>query len=270
MNAFINHFSFEFRTGIRNRALLFVTYLFPLLFYVMMGLLMTAVNPTFRETLIPAMVVFAILTGTLMSLPDPLVAARNAGILRSYRINGVPAVSILLIPALSAFLHITLLMIIVVVSAPSLFDAPLPVNWLAFVLVFILMSTACAGLGLLIGVISSSSQMTVILAQLVFLPSMILGGLMLPHNLLPEALARFAMLLPTTHAMNAFRGLAYNLTADFDPLWSIVILLAGSALAFGLSIYLFAWSSNSARQRKRASLALLVALPYVAGMLFLS
>ena len=35
MNAFYQHFSFEFRTGIRNRSLLFMTYLFPLAVYLM-------------------------------------------------------------------------------------------------------------------------------------------------------------------------------------------------------------------------------------------
>jgi len=54
MNAFLSHFSFEFRTGIRNRNLLLMTYLFPLGVFLMLGLLMTSVNPAFRETLIPA------------------------------------------------------------------------------------------------------------------------------------------------------------------------------------------------------------------------
>ncbi|GAI14784.1 unnamed protein product, partial [marine sediment metagenome] len=46
MRAFINHFSFEFRTGIRNKSLLLLNYLFPLAFYAMMGLLMAELNPT--------------------------------------------------------------------------------------------------------------------------------------------------------------------------------------------------------------------------------
>jgi ABC-2 type transport system permease protein len=52
MNAFISHFSFEFRTGIRNRTLLFMTYLFPLAVYLFLGVLMTAVYPAFKETMI--------------------------------------------------------------------------------------------------------------------------------------------------------------------------------------------------------------------------
>jgi ABC-2 type transport system permease protein len=270
MNAFLNHFSFEFRTGIRNRTLLLMTYLFPLVVYAILGALMTAVNPTFGETMIPAMVIFAILSGTLLSLPDVLVTARNAGIFRSYRINGIPAVSILLIPALSALLHLMLLATIITVTAPFFFHAPLPVNWPSFVLIFMLTVSACAGLALLIGVVSSSSQMTVLWAQAIFLPSMLLGGLMLPVSILPGALARLALLLPTTHAMNAFRGLAQNLTPDFNPWWSIIILLLGTVLAFGLAIYLFTWDKTDARQRKRTPLALLALLPYVVGMFLLA
>src|SRR5688500_3378946 len=101
MNAFLQHFAFEFRTAGRNRTLLFLTYLFPLAVYLILGSLMTAVNPLFGETLIPAMVLIAILAGTLLSVPETLVTARQAGIFRSYKINGVPALSILVMPALA-------------------------------------------------------------------------------------------------------------------------------------------------------------------------
>jgi len=270
MKAFINHFLFEFRTGIRNRTLLLMTYLLPLGFYAMMGLLMTAVNPAFRETMTPAMVIFAILSSTLLGMPESLVTARKAGIFRSYKINGVPAISILLIPALTTFLHLVILAIIITVTASLFFSAPLPVNWPGFLLIFVVMCFACAGLALLIGVISLSSQMTVLWSQLIFLPSMILGGLMLPYKVLPAPLGRVALFLPATHAMNAFRGLAQGLRADFDPMWSTVILLAGGTLAFGLAIHLFRWDNYDSRQRRGNVLALLALLPYVIGVLLLS
>ena len=101
MNAFTHHLSFEFRTGIRNRQLLLMNYLFPLGFYLMIGFVMPVINPPFLEGMVPAMVVFAILAATFLGLPDPIVNAREAGILRSYKINGVPSLSILAIPALT-------------------------------------------------------------------------------------------------------------------------------------------------------------------------
>lgn len=67
-----------------------MNYLFPLGFYLMMGFIMAAINPPFREGIIPAMLVFSALSATLLGIPDPLVNARENGIFRSYKINGVP------------------------------------------------------------------------------------------------------------------------------------------------------------------------------------
>lgn len=271
MNAFVNHFSFEFRTGIRNKTLLMMNYLFPLGFYAMMGLILAQINPSFLETMIPAMVVFGVLAATMLGLPDPLVTAREAGIIRTYKINGVPAFSILVIPALTAILHAVVVAIIITATAPLLFDAPTPVNWPAFVLILLLTAFACAGLAVLIGVISPSSRMTVLWSQLIFIPSMVLGGMMgLPSSMLPGAMRKIAQLLPATQAMNAFRGLAYDLAAGFDPVGSLIILLVSGALSFGLAIYLFNWDRHNTTQRGHPLLALLALLPYVVGILLLS
>jgi len=268
MNAFANHFSFQFRTGIRNRSLLLLNYLFPLGFYAMMGLIMTQINPLFRDTMVPAMVTFVILTATLLGLPDPLVTAREAGIFRSFKINGVPALSILAIPALTTVLHTVVASIVVIVTAPVFFDAPLPVNWAGFSLTFLLTAFACSGLAVLIGVVSPSSQATVLWSQLVFIPAMLLSGLAgLPYSMLPEVVGRLALLLPSTHAMNAFRALAMGLPADLAPLASLAVLLVSGVLAFGLAIYLFNWDRHNAAQRGHPALALLALLPYAVEML---
>jgi ABC-2 type transport system permease protein len=267
MHAFTAHFAFEFRTGIRNKNLLLLNYLFPLGFYLMMGLIMTGINPLFQDTILPAMTLFAILAATLLGLPDPLVNARESGIFRSYKINGVPAASILAIPALTTALHLTVVMAIISLTAPLLFDAPVPQNWGAFLLVFAVATFACASWGVLIGVVSPSTRMTVLYAQAVFLPSMLIGGLMLPYSMLPETAAAFAQLLPATHAMNAFNGLAMGVGADFSPWGSLVVLLLSGFLALGLAGYLFSWDSRNTERRGHPLLALLVLLPFMVGWL---
>jgi ABC-2 type transport system permease protein len=272
MTAFINHFSFEFRTGIRNRQLLLMNYLFPLGFYLMMGFIMPAINPFFLESLIPALVAFAILAATLLGLPDPLVKAREDGIFRSYKINGVPASSILIMPAATTILHLLIVAIVITATAPILFHAPPPVNWLNYLLTFLAMAVACTGISLLIGVISASTRITVLWSQLIFIPSMLLGGLMIPYSMLPDAAGRISQLLPATQAMNAFNGLAMG-AVDYTP-WgtpwgSVIVLLLCGVLAFGLSIYMFNWDRHNTTQRGHPMLALLVLLPYVVGIFLL-
>jgi len=270
MNAFIHHFTFEFRTGIRNKQLLLMNYLFPLGFYLMMGFIMAEINPPFREDIIPAMIVFSILAATLLGIPDPLVNARENGVFRSYKINGVPSISILVIPALTTILHLVIVIILITATAPLLFDAPLPVNWLNFALIFVAMAFTCAGISVLIGVVSPSSRMTVLWSQLIFVPSMLLGGMMVPYSMLPAAAGKIAQLLPATQAMNAFNGLAMGKEAAFSPWGSVIMLLVSGILAFGLAVYLFSWDSRNTTRRGHPLLALLVLLPYVLGILLLS
>ena len=266
MNAFVQHFGFEFRTGICNKQLLLMNYLFPLGLYLMMGFIMAEINPPFREDIIPAMVVFAIMSATLLGIPDPLVNARENGIFRSYKINGIPSLSILVIPALTTMLHLIIVAVIMAVTAPILFRAPSPQNWLNFGLVFAVMAFASAGLSVLIGVVSPSSRMTVLWSQLLFVPSMLLGGLMVPYSLLPAAAGKIAQLLPATQAMNALTGLAMGKASAFSPWGSVIALLASGFLAFGLAVYLFSWDSRNAARRGHPALAVIAFLPYVVGM----
>jgi len=267
MSAFTTHFSYDFRTGIRNRGLLLLNYLFPLAFYLMIGFVMTAINPLFRDVLLPAMVIFAVYTAAILGLPDPLVQAREAGIFRSYHINGVPRINLLLIPALTTSLHLVIVTVIIAVTAPLLFDAPTPVNWLNFALVFAATLLACAGLGVLIGVVSPNSRSTILFSQLLFLPSMLIGGLMLPYGMLPRVARMAAHLLPSTHAMNAFKGLAMGQTPDFSPWGSLLVLLSGGLIAFALAYLLFRWDSHHTARRLPVAVALLALAPYVAGVI---
>ena len=186
MNAFATHFSFEFKTGLRNPTLMMMNYLFPLGFYALMGLVMTQINPVFKETMIPAMLIFTVLASCLLGLPNILVESRERGIYRSYKINGVTAISLLAIPTLTTIFQALIASSIIAITAGPLFDAATPIYWGAFALIALLTALTIGAIGALIGVVSSSARAVVLWSQLIFLPSVLLGGLMMPLAILPE------------------------------------------------------------------------------------
>lgn len=243
MNAFLQHFKFKFKAGIRNKTLLMLNYLFPIVFYLMMGLIMAEINPEFRDVLIPSMTTFAVLAVTLLGIPDPLVNARESGIFRSYKINGVPKASILAISMLTTMVHLIIIAVIISVSAPVFFDAPTPTNWLNFGLTFLVLSFASAGMSTLIGVISSNTRITVLWSQVFFLPSMLIGGLMFPHKILPDSVKNISLALPATHGMNAFNQLAMGGVGNNNPWLSMLILGTIGVLSILLASNLFKWDS---------------------------
>lgn len=269
MRAVGRHAAFEFGSGLRNRAMLLLLYLFPLGFFLLGSALMVGVNPFFRDTLVPAMVIFALLAGCLLGLPDPIVSAREAGIYRSFRVHGVPAAAILLLPAAATLVHLALVATVITIAGPLLFDAPPPVRPGAYVGVFLAAGLAHAGLGLLIAVVSASTRATVLWSQLVFLPSVLLGGLMMPSEVIPQGLATVARLLPATHAMNAMRGLAYDQATGWSAAGSLLVLIAGAFVAVALAVWLFQWDRRSEERRAPPILGVLALVPYVLAMLLL-
>ena len=270
MTAFINHFSFEFKTGLRNRNLLVTNYLLPLVFYVMMGFVMVEINPQFAAVLIPAMVVFTMMVSTMIGMPPPLTEAREAGVYRSYKINGVPAISILTIPVLTTVFHALIVSTIIALTGGSVFDGVLPENWLAFASITLLIGITFGAIGALIGVVSASTTSAVMLSQLIFIPSILLGGMMIPLEVLPESVRWLSALFPATYAMEAFNGLAYGRETIIDPAAAVTILGISMVLSFTLAVYLFNWDSHNSTRKGNPLLALLAAVPFVAGAVYIA
>ena len=267
MTAFLNHFAFEFKTGLRNPAHLLLNYLFPLAFYALMGAVMTQINPGFTEVMVPSLAVFAILASTILGLPSPLVEDREAGVYRSFKINGVPALSILIVPALTTIFHALIAATLIAVTAPLLFGGLAPENWPALFGVLVVTAFACGGIGALIGVISANSRATVLWSQLIFLPSMLIGGLMIPLSMLPPGVQPLSALLPSAQAMQAIQGLAYGQETVIPPLAALAALAGGALFSFGLATYLFNWDTRNASRRGHPAMALLAWIPYALTML---
>ena len=184
---------------------------------------------------------------------------------------GLGFFAVLYIIALTFQLYLTALMLksffaIITITAPLLFKAPAPVNWLNYALAFAALAFAMASISVLIGVVSPNSRVTVLYSQIFFIPSILLAGMMFPYEMLPDTVGKIARLLPATQAMNAFKGLAMGAAADFDPWMSVIVLLVGGLMAFGLAIYLFSWDRRNSTRHGHPLLALLFLLPYGIGM----
>lgn len=266
MNALLQHLLFDFREGVRNRHLLFLNYLFPLGFYLMIGAIMPGINPFFRGLMIPGMVIVAILAATLLGLPECLVNARESGQFRSYRIHGVPAVAVLLVPAFTTLIHLLIVASLITLTAPFLFSAPWPSNWPGFIGISLVGALASTSIGLLIGVISPNSRVAVLWSQLLFVPSFLVGGFMFPNRLLPPVARALSHLMPATLIMDSLNAFVYEPPGRPTPL---LILACLAVVGFGLALFLFRWDRVYGTRHSMAW-ALLVVIPPAAGILLIS
>jgi ABC-2 type transport system permease protein len=267
MAAFTHHFFFEFKYGIRNPGLMLMNYLLPLGFYAMMGVIMVKINPTFGDILIPAMILFTAMSTALLGMPGPMVELRDAGVYRSYKINGVPAISILMVPVLTTIFHSLIVSAIIVLTANPLFGGLNPTNWGALVWGTFLSVFTIGALGALIGVVATGARSSVLLAQAIYLPSILIGNMMIPVVALPPAFQPISGLFPTTYAMTVFQHYAYGMETVYNPVISLFILLSSILISFTLALYLFNWDSQNRARRGHPLMGLLAMAPFVVGMI---
>jgi len=267
MRAFAEYMRCEWQAALRHPSSLLLSYLFPIGFFFVVGGIMPQLNPAFRGFMVPTFAVFALLAGGVLGLPTPHVEQRAAGVLRAFRVVGVPDSHVIAVPALSAVLHILFAATVISVLAVLIYRGDAPVHWLRYAAVLALAAFAFTGLGSLIGVVSASSRATTLWSQLIFLPSTLVGGLMIPLSALPPGVRPASALLPSTHIMQLFDVIAYGRPALIDPWWSALSLLACGAIAFALSAALYSTEQRDLTGR-RGLWVLAAFVPFAATALF--
>ena len=231
MRAFLNQLAIQLRMDIRDKGTLLVFYVVPLGFYAVVGAVFSSVNPEIKPVLSATMAIFAVSMGAFIGLPPSLVRLKEGGILRAYQVAGIPSFSVLLSIAASALIHLTVVALIISSSAPMLFGAEQPLYLGGFLVVLVTLLLACAPIGVLIGAIAKSQATAMMISQAVFMPSLMLSGIMFPANLLPAPLRILGNVFPTSYAVHAFNGLAFGLHAEVNEFLALAIMLCSGCIA---------------------------------------
>ena len=198
MGAFFYGVSLQWKLDIRSKTLLITCYLVPLLFFAIMGGIFTSVMPETRDTLISSMTVFGVTMGALIGLPPSLVEIYGGNMKKIYQANGVPLSLGLVLANLSAYLHLFLMSMILTIAAPLVFHAEMPENTGMYFIslgIFIAVSLSVASV---IGLAVKDQAKTAMFSILIFLPSVLLSGIMFPMELLPKAFEATGKIFPAS------------------------------------------------------------------------
>ena len=220
MNCFLYSLALQWKLDIRSKSLLVTFYIVPLIFFLIMGGIFTSVMPGMRTTLIQSMIVMSVSMGAFLGLPPSLVEIYGSDIKRIYNANGVPIYLGLLTMVLSAFVHLMMTCIVILLLAPLLFKASLPTQLPIFLLSLTIYIVVSLSIGSILGLTLKNQAKLTMIAQLVFLPSIMLSGIMFPISLLPDFLQVIG------HVFPAYWG--YRLMLDkglrLENLWYLILL----------------------------------------------
>lgn len=230
MKAFLYGLSLHFKLDLRNRDILVTYYVVPIIFFFVMGGIFSSINPTSKMTLTGSMIVFAVTMGSALGTPLPLIEHYSSDIHKAFQVGGIPARVEVVYNFLSGFAHLLIVSIIISLFAPISFGAGQPASRITFAVgLFLFLSTSVL-LGCLFGLLVRSTAKLTLLSQAVFLPSVLLTGIMFPTSLLPDVFEKISLVLPATWG---FRALS---SPKFDV--SLLLPLLLMSVVFTIAIIL--------------------------------
>lgn len=227
MIAFLYGAALQWRLDIRSRTLLVTCYAVPLLFFAFMGGIFTAVNPEMKQTLIQSMTVLGVSMGALTGLPPSIVETYGSDIKNVYKANGVPLYLGLLSMLLSSFVHLLIMCTIICIIAPVAFGAAVPANLPLFFCALAIFIVVSLSIGCVLGLLVKKQAKLTMLSQLMFLPSMMLSGIMFPADYLPKAFTYAGRLFPASWGYLSMADGGFS----FGNLWPLALILVAAVTA---------------------------------------
>ena len=193
--------------------------------------------------LLPGAIALAIVASGLVNLGIATAYERSYGVLK--RLGGAPITRWHLVAAkLGAVLVLEVVQVAVLAAVATLVLGWQPgPGWspILLALALVLGTAAFAGLGLLLAG-TLRAEATLALANALFLGFLMLGGIVLPVDQLPDFLQPLAAVLPATALADLLRiALASGATAADSPIGPAIVLGSWGAAAAGLSGRFFRW-----------------------------
>ena len=212
----------QLKLDIRSKTLLITCYIVPLIFFLLMGGIFTSVMPEMKSTLIQSMIVMSVSMGAIIGLPPSLSETYGSDIQKVYKANGVPIYLGFVTIFISTFVHLMISSLVIIILAPLIFKASLPAQLPYFFLGLTMNIIVALGIGGVLGLVVKNRAKLTMVSQLVFLPSIMLSGIMFPIDLLPDVLLIIGRIFPASWG--------YQLMLDngfcFENAWYLILILA--------------------------------------------
>jgi ABC-type multidrug transport system permease subunit len=241
MTAVLAQIGINVRLYFRNRMALLYGYLFPTIFLAAFAVLYRHESVPLARHMGELLTVTA-LGGACFGLPTTLVAERERGVWRRYRLAPVSIGVLVGATVIARYVLLVSAGLLQLALAMSL-GMPRPQHPLDLWLAFTCVAFALLGLGLVIAMIADSVPAVQALGQCIFLPMLIIGGVAVPLAALPEWAQRLSTFLPGRHAVDALQ-----LTVTGEGLqsaaFSMGALMIVGAAAFIAGAAMFRWDAQ--------------------------
>ncbi len=203
ISGLLQHTLLTLRLNARNRLALVYGYLIPVLFLFAFAALFRQTPRLTRE--MGQLLTIGTLGGACFGMPTGLVAERQRGVWRRYRLLPAPTAGLVVSTMVARFAIVASSAGLQIAVAWLVFRTPMPIHPGQLAAAFLVVAFALEGLGLVIAALADTVPAVQALGQAVFLPVIIIGGVGVPLAALPAWAQVTAGFLPGRYAVEALQ-----------------------------------------------------------------
>lgn len=242
MTGLLNHLALTLRLNFRSRMAIIYGYVVPIFFLVAFAVFYRATKPPLVAQMGQLLTV-TVLGGACFGMPTSMVAERERGVWRRYRLLPTAIGGIILSAMVGRFVIVLSAAVIQVVLAKVGVGTPLPAHPVEMFAGFAFVSFAFLGLGLIIAMVADTVPAVQALGQAIFLPMLMIGGVGYPLERLPPVCQHVAGFLPGRYAVEVLQACqnGKGLPAVGFPLVALVVIGLSTCV---VGARLFRWDAG--------------------------
>ncbi len=237
------HFLLTLHLNLRSKQALVYGYLVPIFFLVAFGAVFRNDSPLLLRQM-GQLLTISVLGGACFGLPTGLVAERERGVWRRYRLLPVPMGSLLTGTLAARLIIVALAAALQILLARAVYGTPFPIHPAQAGAAFLVVTASFLGLGLMIAALADDVPAVQALGQCVFLPMVMIGGVAVPLSVLPVWAQRLAGFMPGRYAVEALQACFTNRRGLRDAVFSLLSLAVIGAAAGTMGVKLFRWDAG--------------------------
>lgn len=245
MRGFLPHLLITLRLNFRNPQAVVFGYVVPVFFLIAYGSALT--RDTIPMTKLQGqLLTITVLGGACFGMPIAFVSERERGVWRRYRLTPLPTPAFVGSILLARYLIVLSGGMLQVALAMLLYKMPLPRDLLGLFVAFTAVSFALLGIGLIISMVANSTHAVQAMGQSLFLPMILIGGVGVPLDWLPDWSKHLAAFLPGRYAVQAIDRvmLDFGDRSTLHTSFNLVALLMIGAAATFAAAKLFRWENT--------------------------
>ncbi|MGE7384709.1 ABC transporter permease [Streptomyces sp. NPDC004126] len=240
-----------YRAQVRDKATLFFTFAFPLLFLVVFGLIFSGQDVEqsgrpYISYIAPGVMSWGVANAAVFGIAFTLMQWRRDDLLRLIRLSPTPLTTVLASRyVLALVVGVVQAAVFVAVAMLPGFGLELDGRWPLVLPALVLGITAFMAIGVIVGNYAKTPEAVAAIANCMMVPMAFLSGSFLPLDMMPSWLRTVSRVLPLRYLNDAASG-ALTGSGSLAAIGIGCAALAGFALLFGaIGLKTFRWSDQS-------------------------